>query len=78
MLGVVGVCGDGAGQDLGQKGAAGWGAGTPAWAFSHWNQVRPPRWHKHRNLSEFPSPRASLGHGLERAEGSGVAVKSDF
>lgn len=79
VLRGVGVCGDGAGEDLGQKGAAGGGTGAPARAFSHWNQVKPPCWHKHRNLSVFPRAQGHLwGTAWRGQKAVGVAVKSDF
>lgn len=78
VLGVVGVCGDGAGQDLGRKGQQ-VGEQGPCMGSQ---PLEPSETNPLAQTQEFirvsQSPRASLGHGLERAEGSGVAVKSDF
>lgn len=67
------------GETWGRKGQRGGRAGAPAWAFRHWNQVKPPRWHKHRNLSAFPRAQGHLwGTAWRGQKAVGVAVKSDF
>lgn len=74
------MCGDRAGEDLGQKGAGGGGGRRgPCMGFQPLESSETtPLAQTQEFIRVSQSPRASLGHSLERAEGGGGGCEIRF